>query len=148
GYSAAIEKLGIERRVHTSGESKSIMDPFKAEVEKDVKMMKGLLKEVHDFFKTFVKEARGDRLKGVQKTIFSGQVWNGEEAVKMGLIDGVGDLRSVMKEKLGDDVKFKRLKEEKGFIKGLLGMRVAHSSFADDVIKTIETRGEWGKFGL
>ena len=148
GYSAAIEKLGIERRVYTSGESKSIMDPFKAEVEKDVKMMKGLLKEVHDFFKTFVKEARGDRLKGVQKTIFSGQVWNGEEAVKMGLIDGVGDLRSVMKEKLGDDVKFKRLKEEKGFIKGLLGMRVAHSSFADDVIKTIETRGEWGKFGL
>ena len=148
GYSAAIEKLGIERRVYTSGESKSIMDPFKAEVEKDVKMMKGLLKEVHDFFKTFVKEARGDRLKGVQKTIFSGQVWNGEEAVKMGLIDGVGDLRSVMKEKLGDDVKFKRLKEEKGFIKGLLGMRVAQSSFADDVIKTIETRGEWGKFGL
>lgn len=148
GYPAAIEKLGIERRVYTAGESKSLMDPFKPEVEKDVKMMKSLLKEVHDFFKDFVKEARGDRLKGVQKIIFSGQVWNGEEATKLGLIDGVGDMRSVMKEKLGDDVKFKRLKEEKGFLKGMLGMRAPKISIAEDVIKTIETRSEWGRFGL
>lgn len=148
GYPAAIEKLGIERRVYTAGESKSLLDPFKPEVEKDVKMMKNLLKEIHDFFKNFVKEARGDRLKGIQKTIFSGQVWNGTEAAKMGLIDGVGDMRSVMKEKLGDDVKFKRIKEEKSFLKGMLGMRGQNSSIADDVIKTLETRGEWGRFGL
>ncbi|MEZ5757465.1 MAG: S49 family peptidase [Emcibacteraceae bacterium] len=148
GYPAAIEKLGIERRVYTAGESKSLLDPFKPEVEKDVKMMKSLLKEVHDFFKDFVKDARGDRLKGLQKTIFSGQVWNGEEATKLGLIDGVGDMRSVMKEKLGDDVKFKRIKEEKSFFKGLLGMRSPNVSIADDVIKTLETRSEWGRFGL
>ena len=148
GYPAAIEKLGIERRVYTAGESKSLMDPFKPEVEKDVKMMKSLLKEVHDFFKDFVKEARGDRLKGVQKTIFSGQVWNGDEATKLGLIDGVGDLRSIMKDKLGDDVQFKRLKEEKGFFKSMLGMRAQKTSIAEDVIKTIETRSEWGRFGL
>ncbi len=83
GYPGAIEKLGIERRVYTAGESKSLMDPFKPEVEKDVKLMKALLKEVHDFFKAFVKEARGDKLKGVQKTLFSGQVWNGEEGHKV-----------------------------------------------------------------
>lgn len=148
GYPAAIEKLGIERRVYTAGESKSLMDPFKPEVEKDVKMMKSLLKEVHDFFKSFVKEARGDRLKGIQKTIFSGQVWNGDEATKLGLIDGVGDMRSVMKEKLGDEVKFKRLKDEKGFFKGMLGMSSPKVSIAEDVIKTIETRGEWGRYGL
>ncbi|MBT6329733.1 MAG: S49 family peptidase [Kordiimonadaceae bacterium] len=148
GYPAAIEKLGIERRVYTAGESKSLLDPFKPEVEKDVKMLKNLLKEIHDFFKTFVKEARGDRLKGVQKTVFSGQVWNSEEATKLGLIDGVGDMRSTMKEKLGDDVKFKYIKEEKSFIKGMLGMRAQNSSIADDVIKTLETRGEWGRFGL
>lgn len=148
GYPAAIEKLGIERRVYTAGESKSLMDPFKPEVEKDVKMMKSLLKDVHDFFKTFVKEARGDRLKGIQKTVFSGQVWNGEEAKKIGLIDGVGDMRSVMKEKFGDEVKFKRVKEEKGFLKGMLGMRGPKTSIPEDVIKTIETRGEWGKYGL
>lgn len=148
GYPGAIEKLGIERRVYTAGESKSLMDPFKPEVEKDVKLMKALLKEVHDFFKTFVKEARGDKLKGVQKTLFSGQVWNGEEATKLGLIDGVGDMRSVMKDKLGDDVKFKRIKEEKSFLKGMLGMRMNKSSIADDAIKTLETRSEWGRFGL
>lgn len=148
GYPGAIEKLGIERRVYTAGESKSLMDPFKPEVEKDVKLMKALLKEVHDFFKAFVKEARGDKLKGVQKTLFSGQVWNGEEATKLGLIDGVGDMRSVMKDKLGDDVKFKRIKEEKGFLKGMLGMHMNKVSIADDVIKTLETRSEWGRFGL
>ncbi|MBT5766849.1 S49 family peptidase [Emcibacteraceae bacterium] len=148
GYPGAIEKLGIERRVYTAGESKSLMDPFKPEVEKDVKLMKALLKEVHDFFKAFVKEARGDKLKGVQKTLFSGQVWNGEEATKLGLIDGVGDMRSVMKDKLGDDVKFKRIKEEKGFLKGMLGMHMNKASIADDVIKTLETRSEWGRFGL
>ena len=148
GYPGAIEKLGIERRVYTAGESKSLMDPFKPEVEKDVKLMKALLKEVHDFFRAFVKEARGDKLKGVQKTLFSGQVWNGEEATKLGLIDGVGDMRSVMKDKLGDDVKFKRIKEEKGFLKGMLGMHMNKASIADDVIKTLETRSEWGRFGL
>ncbi|MBT5186772.1 MAG: S49 family peptidase [Kordiimonadaceae bacterium] len=148
GYAGVIEKLGVERRVYTAGESKSLMDPFKPEVEKDVKMMKSLLKEVHDFFKTFVKEARGDKLKGIQKTIFSGQVWNGEEATKLGLIDGVGDMRSIMKEKLGDDIKFERVKSEKGFLKGLLGMRSAKVTLADDVLKTIETRSEWGRFGL
>ena len=148
GYPGAIEKLGIERRVYTAGESKSLMDPFKPEVEKDVKMMKTLLKEVHGFFKEFVKEARGDKLKDVKKNIFSGQVWNGEEATKIGLIDGVGDMRSIMKEKLGEDVKFKRLKDEKGFFKGLLGVHRPNVSIAEDVIKTIETRGEWGKYGL
>ncbi len=148
GYTGAIEKLGVERRVYTAGESKSLLDPFKPEVEKDIKMMKGLLKEVHDFFKEFVKEARGDKLKGVQKTLFSGQVWNGVEATKLGLVDGVGDIRSVMKDKLGDDVKFIRIKEEKGFLKGMLGMRSAKTSIADDIVKTLETRGEWGKFGL
>lgn len=148
GYTGVIEKLGIERRVYTAGESKSLMDPFKPEVEKDVKMMKNLLKEIHDFFKAFVKDARGDKLKGVQKTIFSGQVWNGEEATKLGLIDGVGDMRSIMKEKLGDDVKFKRIKSEKSFLKGLLGMSGSKPSLADDVLKTIETRSEWGRFGL
>ncbi|MCC3862442.1 S49 family peptidase [Pseudemcibacter aquimaris] len=148
GYPAALEKLGIERRVYTAGESKSILDPFKPEVEKDVKLMERLLKEVHDFFKNFVKDARGDRLKGTQKTIFSGQVWNGDEALKLGLIDGVGDMRAIMKDKLGDDVKFKRIKEEKGMLKGMLGMRADKASIADEVIKTLETRSEWGRFGL
>ncbi len=148
GFTSAIEKLGIERRVYAAGDNKSILDPFKPEVEKDVKMIKGLLKEVHEFFKEFVKEARGDKLKGVQKTLFSGLVWNGEEAAKLGLIDGVGDLRSVMKEKLGSDVKFKRIKEEKGFLKGMLGMRSANQSIADEIVKSLETRSEWGRFGL
>jgi signal peptide peptidase SppA len=69
GYPAAIEKLGIERRVYTAGESKSMLDPFKPEVEKDVKLIKALLKEIHEFFKDFVKEARGDKLKGIQKSL-------------------------------------------------------------------------------
>ena len=148
GYPAAIEKLGIERRVYTAGESKSMLDPFKPEVEKDVKLIKALLKEIHEFFKDFVKEARGDKLKGIQKSLFSGHIWNGEEAAKLGLIDGVGDMRSVMKEKFGDKVKFIRIKDEKGFIKSLFGMSDNKTSLRDDVLKSNETRSEWGRFGL
>lgn len=148
GYVGAIEKLGVERRVYTSGESKSILDPFKPEVEKDIKLIKEIQKEIHDFFKDLVKERRGDKLKGTQKVLFSGKFWTGDEALKQGLVDGVGDLRTVMREKYGDKTKFKHIKEEKGFIKGMLGMSSAKQPLADEILSTLETRSEWGRFGL
>lgn len=148
GYVGAIEKLGVERRVYTSGESKSILDPFKPEVEKDIKLIKEIQKEIHDFFKDLVKERRGDKLKGTQKVLFSGKFWTGDEALKQGLVDGVGDLRTIMREKYGDKTKFKHIKEEKGFIKGMLGMSSAKQPLADEILSTLETRSEWGRFGL
>lgn len=148
GYSKAIEKIGVERRIYAAGDNKSILDPFQPEKDKDVKLLKELQKEIHDFFKNLVKERRGDRLKGIQKIMFSGQFWAGKEAMKLGLVDGIGDIHSVMKEKLGDKTKFKRVKEEKGFIKSLLGMGMAKPRISDEILGTLESRSLWERFGL
>lgn len=148
GYDKAIEKIGVERRIYAAGDSKSILDPFQPEKEKDIKILKEIQKDIHDFFKNLVKERRGERLKGTQKLMFSGQFWAGQEALKLGLVDGIGDIHTVMKEKLGDKTKFKRIKEEKGFIKGLLGMTGPKARISDEILSTLETRSLWGRFGL
>ena len=148
GYSKAIEKIGVERRVYAAGDNKSILDPFLPEKEKDIKLLKEMQKEIHEFFKSLVKERRGDKLKGTQKVMFSGQFWAGKEAQKLGLVDGIGDLHTVMKEKLGDKTKFKRIKEEKGFFKSLLGMTGGKVKLSDEIMSTLESRSLWGRFGL
>ncbi|VAV92397.1 Peptidase, family S49 [hydrothermal vent metagenome] len=148
GFHKAIEKIGVDRRVYAAGDSKSILDPFQPEKDKDVKLLKDLQKEIHEFFKNLVKERRGDKLKGTQKIMFSGQFWAGKEAVKLGLVDGIGDIHSVMKDKLGDKTKFKRIKEEKGFIKSLLGMAATKPKISDEILSTLEDRSLWARFGL
>ncbi len=148
GFDKAIEKIGVDRRVYTAGDNKSILDPFQPEKDKDIKLLKDLQKELHEFFKNLVKERRGERLKGTQKVMFSGQFWAGKEAVKLGLVDGIGDIHSVMKEKLGDKTKFKRIKEEKGFIKSLLGMAATKPRISEEILSTLESRSLWARFGL
>ena len=148
GFHKAIEKIGVDRRVYAAGDNKSILDPFQPEKEKDIKLLKDMQKEIHEFFKNLVKERRGDKLKGTQKVMFSGQFWAGKEALKLGLVDGIGDMHTVMKEKLGDNTKFKRIKEEKGFIKGLLGMSATKVKISDEILSTLESRSLWARFGL
>ncbi|PCJ38498.1 MAG: S49 family peptidase [Alphaproteobacteria bacterium] len=148
GFHKAIEKIGVDRRVYAAGDNKSILDPFQPEKARDVKLLKDLQKEIHEFFKNLVKERRGDKLKGTQKIMFSGQFWAGKEAVKLGLVDGIGDIHSVMKDKLGDKTKFKRIKEEKGFIKSLLGMATTRPKISDEILSTLEDRTLWARFGL
>jgi signal peptide peptidase SppA len=148
GYKGAMEKLGIERRVYAAGDSKSQLDPFQDEKPADVKRMKELLKEIHVFFKDIVNERREGKLKATEKDLFNGKIWCGDAAVEVGLIDGIGDIRTVMKEKLGAKVKFKRIEEEKGFFKSLLGMKISKMSMVDDVVKMISSKSEWGRFGL
>ncbi|VAX04816.1 hypothetical protein MNBD_ALPHA03-1249 [hydrothermal vent metagenome] len=148
GFNKAIEKLGVDRRIYAAGDNKSILDPFQPEKEKDVKLLKELQKEIHEFFKNLVKENRGDRLKGTQKVMFSGQFWAGNEALKLGLIDGIGDIHTTMKEKLGEKTKFKRIKEEKGFLKSLLGMTGPKSKLSDEILATLESKSLWSRFGL
>lgn len=148
GFDKAIEKIGVDRRVYAAGDNKSILDPFQPEKEKDIKLLKDMQKEIHEFFKNLVKERRGDKLKGTQKVMFSGQFWAGKEALKLGLVDGIGDMHTVMKDKLGDKTKFKRIKEEKGFIKSLLGMSVSKAKISDEILSTLESRSLWARFGL
>ena len=105
GFTKAIERLGIERRVHTSGASKGILDPFQAERPDDVERLKAIQRDVHDVFIGIVKERRAGRLKGLDGELFSGAFWSAPKALELGLIDGITDVRTKMRELHGPKVK-------------------------------------------
>ncbi len=100
GFTGAMEKFGVERRLLTAGESKGFLDPFSPMKEKDVEHVKGMLGNIHQQFITAVKEGRGDRLVDSEK-IFTGLVWSGEQAVELGLVDALGSSSYVAREVIG-----------------------------------------------
>jgi protease IV len=97
GFSGLMEKLGVERRLITAGENKGMLDPFSPANPRQTEMAKAMIDQVHDQFIGVVKEGRGARLKETSET-FSGLFWNGEEAVRMGLADHMGNLDYVARE--------------------------------------------------
>src|SRR5262249_44986574 len=104
GFDKAIQKLGIERRVHTAGEHKMSLDPFQPEKKEDIARLRALQKDIHAMFIGLVKKSRGQKLKGSEKTLSSGQFWAGEQALQLGLVDRLGDLRNVLRERYGKKV--------------------------------------------
>ncbi len=100
GFVDTLEKLGIERRLYTAGDNKGFLDPFSEEKPKEVEFWKGVLTSTHQQFISKVMEGRGDRLKVTDQT-FSGLIWNGEQALEMGLIDGLGSSGMVAREIVG-----------------------------------------------
>ena len=104
GFAKLMDKLGIERRLYTSGEHKAMLDPFLPEKPEDVEQLKAVQQEIHEGFIDLVKGSRGARLKGPEKTLFSGEYWTGSTAIGLGLADGIGDLRTTLRERFGDDV--------------------------------------------
>src|ERR1700726_3692416 len=104
GFPKLMERLGIERRLYTAGEHKATLDPFLPENPEDVERLKTLQTEIHRGFIDLVKQSRGARLQGPEKTLFSGEYWSGTKAIELGLADGVGDLRSTLRTRFGDKV--------------------------------------------
>jgi protease-4 len=92
GFTGLMEKLGVERRVQTAGESKNMLDPFGPQTGEDKAKQAGLLAAIHEHFKDTVKEGRGARLTLSTPGLFSGTVWTGEEAVQIGLADTLGSV--------------------------------------------------------
>ncbi len=97
GYTGLMDKLGVERRLLTAGANKGMLDPFSPPNERQTRLAQAMLDQIHQQFIAVVKEGRGDRLKETPDT-FSGLFWNGEEAVKLGLADGTGNLDYVARE--------------------------------------------------
>jgi len=97
GFTGAMQKLGVERRLYTAGENKGMNDPFSPESDKQRAYTQAMLDQIHKQFIRVVKEGRGKRLKEGPDT-FSGLYWNGEEAVKLGLADKLGNLDYVARE--------------------------------------------------
>ena len=158
GFSKAIAKIGVERRVYTSGTSKSTLDPFMPEKKEDVAHLKQLQEEVHETFKDVVKSRRGDLLKEEDDNLFNGLFWTGKAALELGLIDGIGDLRSTLRERYGDKVRLKVIDGAKGwrlrrklFASGLAVPAIDENlvrQIGDGLAGSVEERTLWARFGL
>jgi signal peptide peptidase SppA len=159
GLDKVIERLGIERRVHTAGKDKGALDPFRPERPEDVALLKELQRDVHEVFMNAVKERRGGKLSGSAEDLFSGSFWSAVRARELGLIDGIADLRSKMQELHGRKVKLKAVPLAAGGLlsrfRRLPGFQTITNdgfafapSFADDLISAVEARALWSRFGL
>ena len=147
GFPDLLERIGVERRVHTSGDRKAMLDPFRPENPKDVKHLKAIQEDIHEQFKSYVRERRAERLNASEKTLFNGEFWTGQKALELGLIDGIGDLRSVMRERFGERVRFRLMTRPRGWLQRRLGIE-RETSLAHDFIASIEERAIWSRYGL
>lgn len=155
GFVEAIAKLGIERRVYTSGTRKAVLDPFKPENEGEIEHLKTLQAEVHETFIDMVKERRGQVLSD-DDDLFSGLFWSGKSGLQLGLVDRLGDMRGVLRQIYGDDVKLKLVEASKPFFaKRLVGQMIgqttglpATDSIARDMAAVLEERALWQRYGL
>src|SRR5580658_5213510 len=159
GFDKLIAKIGVERRLYTSGEHKASLDPFLPADPGDVERLKKLQREIHDSFIALVKARRGGKLNGPENDLFSGEYWTGRRGLELGLVDGIGDLRGVLRERFGDNVVTPLVSAERGWLgrrvsgvagsdllAGLPGSLAA--GFADDLISALEARAMWARFGL
>jgi serine protease SohB len=141
GFVELIDRYGVERRVHTAGESKSMMDPFRPQKEEDVARLDRLLGDIHQTFIAHVKSRRGDKLAD-NPDLFTGEIYIGDGAIRQGLADGIGHLVPEMKRRFGDDVRFRRYGKKRGLLQrfgiSLLGDAMAH----------VEDRAAFARFGL
>ncbi len=159
GFDKLIAKIGVERRLYTSGEHKAMLDPFLPEDPADVERLKQLQREIHDDFIALVKSRRGGKLVGAEESLFSGEYWTGRRALGLGLVDAIGDLRSVLRERFGDKVHMPLITPERGFLgrralgigaDALLaaGPLAAPLGLAEDMIAALEARALWARYGL
>jgi serine protease SohB len=161
GFPEALQKLGIERRVYTAGDKKVMLDPFLPEKPDDVERLKTIQREIHDTFIGLVKTSRGARLTGPENTLFSGEYWGAKTALGYGLIDRLGDLRAVLRERFGDEVMTPLVSAERGlFGRRIPGVGAAEqgrwpdfgpslaSGLAEDIVSAIEARAMWARYGL
>ena len=149
GFPRLLERIGVERRVYTAGESKAMLDPFRPEREDDVARLRAIQEDVHAAFIALVKARRGKTLAD-DPDLFSGAFWSGTRAVALGLADRVGDLRSLMRERYGDDVRLRPIPTERNVWRRRLGLdRDDQAALAvDRLVAAVEDRLLWGRFGL
>ena len=141
GAPVLLARQGIERRVHTAGEAKSMLDPFLPEKKEDVERLQKLLDEMHETFKRQVRTRRSERLSN-RPGLFSGEFWLGGRAVELGLADGIGHLVPKLRELYGDKVRLVSYGRRRGLL-----MRLG-VNMTLDAIDAIEERAAYARFGL
>ena len=146
GFVELIKKIGVERRVYTSGKSKSFLDPFKEEKEEDIKRLKNIQEQIHENFISYVKNRRGSKIREKDfDEVFSGLFWVGKKAIDLGLADGLGSIYDIIQQRFGKKAKIKIIDQKKSFIQRKLSSSLLDS---ETIMQKIEEKAMWSKFGL
>ena len=159
GYVDLLEKLGVERRVYTAGTNKMILDPFQPEKKSDIQYLRSIQNEIHDTFVDMVKDRRGDVISGDDKDVFSGRFWTATTGQSLGLVDRIGDIRSIVKERYGEKTQLKVIGAGGGLFKRAPSngvtmpnmpndMSAIGAGFADHMVTQAEERALWARYGL
>src|SRR5215207_9442398 len=156
GFHRLLDKIGIERRLYTSGEHKAMLDPFLPEKPEDVERLKEVQREIHEDFIQLVKDSRGARLNGPEKDLFSGEYWTGRKAIELGMADAIGDVRTTLRARFGDKVWMPLIAPERSFLgrprAGIaadgLDRLLGRVDFAEDIVSALESRMMWARYGL
>jgi signal peptide peptidase SppA len=158
GFTGLMERLGVERRLLTAGEHKSILDPFSPLKEEDVERVKVIQADIHETFKSMVRERRAGRLAESEDKLFNGDVWTALEAKRLGMIDGIGDVRSVMRERYGKRVRLRLIAPRRSWFRRRFGLSSLDGgdwersfglgAVAEDLLAAMEARALWARYGL
>ena len=153
GFTDLMKKIGVERRVYTAGKNKAVLDPFKPENKEDIERLKALQLEVHETFIDLVRERRGQKLKD-DPDLFTGLFWTGKKGLDLGLVDALGDMRQVLRDRYGPKTRLNLISPPRGFFARRLGFFGGQSSTdiaaaaAGGLMDAAEERAIWGRFGL
>ncbi len=152
GFPEMLRKIGVERRVYTAGENKAILDPFQPEKEGDIDYLKSLQLEIHNVFIDMVKLRRGAKLKD-DPTLFSGLFWTGMRGVDLGLVDGLGDMKDVLRRRYGEKVKLQLISGSRSLfgkkVPGVdLSANAIAASAASGLAEVAEEKALWARYGL
>jgi len=154
GFPAVLDRLGVERRVYASGRNKAALDPFQREKPDEVQYLRGIQGEIHEAFRQQVCTRRGEKLKASEEELFDGRFWTGTKAVELGLVDGIGDLRSVLRKRFGEKVKLDLVSDSGPWWRRWMGLTQMRRStletagWAAALVDAVEERALWSRFGL
>jgi signal peptide peptidase SppA len=151
GLHQLIGRLGIERRLHTAGERKSLLDPFLPEEASDIARLTALQQDIHQSFKDHVRHRRAGKIDAADEALFTGDVLTGRMALDRGFIDGIGEVRAVMRARYGDQVRLRPVVAERrrwSFLGRLPFAAREPFSLIAELADWIEARLLWARFGL
>ena len=145
GFKDLINKIGVQRRIYTAGKNKSTLDPFMDEKKEDIERLKTIQLDLHKDFIEVVEKSRSKKLKkdsGIE--LFSGEFWSGRKAKELGLIDGIGIVDQVLREKFGEKIIIKKFEKAKGW----LDRKLSSENHTEQAISILEERSIWQRYGF
>jgi len=150
GFAELIARSGVERRLYTAGERKAMLDPFLKERPEDVERLKSIQREMHESFKDVVRLRRAEKLAGDERDLFSGEFWTGRRALELGLIDGLADAKTMLRERFGRAARLVPVGERRGWWRRRFGMGAgaAPAEWTAGLFAAVEERALWSRFGL